>query len=232
MLEREKKKSKLIRHDKLGCLGLAAKHMPHFSLILHCNRTTGGLGTFAYSSLAPTSERGHSLHGECWQILTFLSVLKLETFLENNYLPFIILGRWAWEEWLQFAPSGALAALKTPDWSQITWNKGPNTLLDGPITVWVFWNYSFGKKLKLQVNLRATAVHSAQTNSYKNKRILQIRLKKTPHTTPVIPRENRRKQQWLKENIQSSRTGHRIQYKTRPNASIYLSAKQGPEADH
>lgn len=207
MLEREKKKSKLIWHDKLGCFGPAAKHTPHFSLMPLCNRTTGGLGTFAYSSLAPTSERGHSLHGECWQILTFLSVLKLETFLENNYLPFIILGRWAREEWLQFAPSGALAALETSDWSQITWNKGLDTvLLDGPITGCVFWNYSFGKKLKLQVNLRATAVHSARTNSYKNKRILQIQFKTHTHThTPVIPRKIEEKQQWLKENIPRSK---------------------------
>lgn len=120
----EEKENKLIWHDKLDCPGLAAKHTPHFSLMLFCNRTTGGLGTFPHSSLAPTSKRGHSLRGECWQIPTFLSVLKLETFLENHYLPFIVLGRWAWEEWLQFAPGSALAALKTSDWSQIPRNKG------------------------------------------------------------------------------------------------------------
>lgn len=121
----EEKENKLIWHDKLGCPGLGAKHTPHSSLIRFCNRTTGGLGTFPYSSLAPTSKRGHSLRGKRWQIPTFLSVLKLETFLENNHLPpFIILDRWAWEEWLQFAPGSALAALKTSDWSQITRNKG------------------------------------------------------------------------------------------------------------
>lgn len=119
-----KERRKLLWHDKLGCSGLAAKRTPHFSLILLCNQTTGELAKFPCSSLALTSKWGHSLHGECWQVLTFLSVLKLETFLKNNHLPFITLGRWAGEERLQFALRGAWVALKTSDWSQIMWNKG------------------------------------------------------------------------------------------------------------
>lgn len=72
---------------------VSAKRTPRFSSLLVCNRTAGGPGKFPYSSLAPTPKRGHSLRGECWQILTFLSVLKLETSLENSYRPFIFLGR-------------------------------------------------------------------------------------------------------------------------------------------
>lgn len=92
MLERKEKKE-----SSSGMINWAAlawlPSIRRISLSYDSNWTAGGPDKFPYGSLAPTSKRGHSLHGECWQILTFLSVLKLETFLENNYLPFIILGR-------------------------------------------------------------------------------------------------------------------------------------------
>lgn len=190
---KEKREGKLIWHDKLGCLGLAAKHTPHFSFLRLCNWTAGGPDKFPYGSLAPTSKCGHSLHGECWQILTFLSVLKLETFLENNYLPFIILGRWAWEEWLPICTEQCIRCSENiwliPDYvKQRPGPTAPRWTQNGVS----FLQSQLWEEIKLQVNSRDTGVHSAWTNSERNDGILQTQLK-TKQKTPVIPRVKRRK---------------------------------------
>lgn len=195
MLEREKKKSKLIWHDKLGCGGLAAKHTPHFSLILLCNRTTGRPGTFAYSSLAPTSKRPFP----SWGMLA-----------NPNILVSLKTGDLSWKQppplhyFRQVSmggmtaictPSSALAASKTPDWSQITWNKGPDTLLlDRPVTM------SF-LKLQLWEETKTASELQSHSSTLSKDQLLQEE-ENFPNPVKekrVILQENRRKIAALKE---------------------------------
>ena len=96
-------------------------------------------------------------------------------------------------------------------------------LLDGPVAMWVFGNYSSG-------NFRGTAVHSAQTTSYRNekntadpvkkKRKKKKKANKLCHSQGKEKKISSNERQTFKEGI--SRTGHGILNKTGPSAPCTL----------